>query len=70
MARLSPTLAGTVNRIMNATRAVLNAAAERHRRTLPPHLATEIGLGLRGLALSDDEASRSMQFSPRLRPLR
>lgn len=62
-ARLSPALAkSTVNRILNTIRAVLNAAAERHRRMLPPHIEKEISIGLRSLTLDDDEAARPMQI--------
>lgn len=57
----------TVNRLLNDLRAALNAAAERHRRELPAHVAAEIKVGTRRLSvesgatmqlLSDDEVRR------------
>ncbi|WP_318763009.1 integrase [Aminobacter niigataensis] len=44
----------TINRLMNDLRAALNAAAELHRRALPPHLPAEIKVGTRALAVTDD----------------
>lgn len=47
-ARLPKQLAATTeNRILNDLRAALNAACERHRRTLPPLLRDEIRVGTR-----------------------
>ncbi len=39
----------TINRLMNDLRAALNAAAEQHRRELPPHLVNEIRVGTRAV---------------------
>lgn len=56
----------TVNRLLNDFRAALNAAAEKHRRELPPHLPGEIRVGTRAMSaqsnarkqfLTDDEVA-------------
>lgn len=49
----------TMNRLLNDVRAALNAAAERYRRELPPHLPNEIKVGTRALPV-ENEARRQL----------
>ncbi|WP_416357657.1 tyrosine-type recombinase/integrase [Aureimonas phyllosphaerae] len=55
----APLAPATINRLLNDLRAALNAAAERHRRELPPHLPNEIKVGTRAVSV-ENEARRQL----------
>ncbi|MEW9838011.1 tyrosine-type recombinase/integrase [Mesorhizobium marinum] len=52
--RLVPMAPATENRLLNDVRAALNAAAEKHRRSLPAYLAAEIKVGTRANSVADE----------------